>query len=353
MDRDATAKRLALTVGVVVVAGIVAAAVLIATRGASPALEFRSGSVVVAGDTSDYLAFVPRNVPAHAPLVVVLHGCQESATQVAAASGYDAVAQQQRLIVLYPDGDAADRGLSECWKGIWKAQDEGRGRGDAAAIVAMVDAARRRWAIDPDRVYAIGISAGAFEAAILGAAYPDRFAAIGIHSGAPYGGGQLACAVATDHPLNRGALKRLALAAMGPHARVMPVFVIHGDQDPTVPYQCGREALAQWLDADDALLARVHAPSLTATPITRARVPGGHAYSVAAYLDRGGCPVAELWTVMGMGHAWSGGSRDAAVTRYSDPQGPSAADAAATFFAGWSQRGSLRHTCPAGASGGP
>ena len=342
-------------VTVAVVIAVVAVTALGSTDADAPALTNHTGTLLVAGDAYRYLAYVPDGLPVGvpAPLVVVLHGCQESAAQVASASDYDAVAHQRHMIVLYPEGDAADRAFSQCWKGIWQPQAEGAGRGDAAAIVAMVDAARRRWPIDPTRVYAIGISAGAFEAAILGAVYPDRFAAIGLHSGAPYGGGQLACVTTTAHPLSAVALARLALATMGAHARVMPVFVIHGDQDPTVPYACGRAALMQWLEADDALLARAHAPALTAQMVAHGRVASGHAYTVAAYVDRNRCPVAELWTVAGMGHAWSGGSHDAAVARYSDPQGPSAASASAAFFAGWSLRGSQRDTCPASTAGAP
>jgi poly(3-hydroxybutyrate) depolymerase len=102
-------------------------------------------------------------------LVVVLHGCNETADQIATASGYDALAA--------------------------------------------------RWNVDRARVYAIGISVGAFESAILGADYPDLFAAIGINSGAAYIGG---CLAPGERPTDTGALARAALAAMGALLRLTP-----------------------------------------------------------------------------------------------------------------------------------
>jgi poly(3-hydroxybutyrate) depolymerase len=57
----------------------------------------------------------------------------------------------------------------------------------------MTKAVIADWRIDPSRVYAIGISAGGFETAMLGAAYPDTYAAIGIHSGAGYLAGEHGC----------------------------------------------------------------------------------------------------------------------------------------------------------------
>lgn len=262
--------------------------------------------------------------------MVVLHGCAETADQIAAASGYDAVAERDRFIVLYPEVDASDAGFSGCWKGIWEPGAEGRGRGDAGAIAGMTQAVAARWRVDLRRVYAIGISAGAFETSILGADYPDVFAAIGIHSGAAYLGCRAPGQLAT--PTND--LARAALTAMDGQARVMPVIVFHGDADNTVPYACGRQALAQWLRTDELILARQHRPRPpgAAPAVRHATVPGGHAYAVSTYSDARGCALAQLWTVHGMGHYWSGGSADPSSARYSDPRGPSAAAASWAFF---------------------
>jgi poly(hydroxyalkanoate) depolymerase family esterase len=302
----------------------------------------------VGRDLYSYEVYVPPGHRARSavPMVVVLHGCTTTADQQAAASEYDPIAERLGFVVLYPDVDPADEANGRCWKGIWDPGGEGRGRGDAGAIAAMTRAVAARWHIDRARIYAIGISAGAYESAILGASYPDLYAAIGVHSGAAYGGGQPVCLAPNERPADTDALARAAVAAMGTRARMMPVIVLHGDEDDRIPYQCGQQAFSQWLRTDDLILERQRRGGLRPTPggIRRSVVPGGHAYTVLSYEDRSGCVAAQLWTVKGMGHFWSGGSPDSSLARYSDPRGPSAAAASWTFFSRWRLSGPIR-TC--------
>jgi poly(hydroxyalkanoate) depolymerase family esterase len=291
----------------------------------------------VGGDVYDYGVYVPpsRRAGSAVPLVVVLHGCATTADQQAPASKYNAIAEQHRFVVLYPDVDPVDQANGGCWKGIWNPGAEGRGRGDAGAIAEMTSAVIRRWHIDRARVYVVGISAGAFETAILGADYPDLYAAIGIHSGAAYLGGQQGCLAGSQ--LSTDMLARAALAAMGARARVMPVIVVHGDRDATIPYRCGQQALTQWLRTDSLILEHQRRAALPRGPtgVSHANVTGGHPYTVLSYADRSGCVIAQFWSIHGMGHYWSGGSADPSSARYSDPRGPSAAAASWAFFSRW------------------
>jgi poly(hydroxyalkanoate) depolymerase family esterase len=213
---------------------------------------YQHGYVSERGDVYRYAVYVPstRRAGLSAPLVVVLHGCNMTADQMAAASDFNAIAERHRFIVLYPDVDASDAGYGRCWKGIWEPAAEGRDRGDAGAIAEMTTAVIARWHVDRSRVYAIGISAGGFETPILAVDYPDLYAAIGIHSGVAYGGGEAGCLVPSD----TNTLAHAAFAAMGAHVRVMPVIVFHGDQDDTIPYRCGQQTVAQWLDTDNLIL---------------------------------------------------------------------------------------------------
>ncbi len=299
------------------------------------------------GDAYGYALYVPSGVRvgSAAALVVVLHGCGMTADEMAAASRYDALARSERFIVLYPDVDSFDANdQGRCWKGIWTPRTEGRGAGDAGAIADMTREVMRRWQVDGNRVYAIGISAGAFEASILGTFYPDLYAAIGIHSGAAYMGGAPQCLPVSDDTADTATLAHTALTAMDTRARAVPVIVIHGDADQAIPYQCGRQAVAQWLLVDNLLLAREQRPGApdSGGTVRNAVVPGGRAYSVLSYAPASGCPVAQLWTVHGMGHFWSGGSSDPASARFSDPRGPSATAASWAFFSRWGLSGPLR-----------
>ena len=314
---------------------------------------YQRGNVNEHSDVYPYAVYVPSSLRADsaAPLVVVLHGCAMTADQMAAASQYDALAERDRFIVMYPDVDALDADTyGRCWRGIWAPDLEGRGAGDAGAIADMTRAVIRGWHADPSRVYAIGISAGGFETAIIAAYYPDLYAAIGIHSGAPYMGAEPGCLPAGANTADTAKLAGDALDAMGPRARVMPVVVIHGDADPAVPYQCGQQAIAQWLGVDNLVLQRERHPGVPGSPTgsRRAVVPGGHGYTVLSYADGSGCLVAQLWTIHGMGHYWSGGSADPASARYSDPRGPSAAAASLGVFLPLGAFRAAAPVCPRG-----
>jgi poly(hydroxyalkanoate) depolymerase family esterase len=318
-----------------------AAVVGFTLAGGSAANGSRLDRLRFRGDTYRYVMYVPSGRRSHSglPLVVVLHGCTMTADEQAAATAYDHIAAARGFAVLYPDVDAVDRANGGCWKGIWDPGAEGRGRGDAGAIAAMTKAVMAVGRIDPSRVYAIGISAGGFETAMLGAAYPDVYAAIGIHSGAGYLAGEHGCPVHVSASTT-AASARAALVAMGSRAAVMPVIVFHGDRDGTVPYRCGQQALAQWLATDDLVLQDQHrGPRLsTPTETSHPSVANKHAYTVLSYGETG-CPVAQLWSVHGMGHYWSGGSADPASARYSDPLGPNASAAAWAFFSRWRRYG--------------
>ena len=119
-----------------------------------------------------------------APLLVVLHACNQTAEWVQGSSGYDEEAQRQRFVVLYADFDPLQRPLP-CWRTRTNIR---RASPDPAAIAAMVQDAvtRRSPPIDPARVYVSGMSSGAMMATVLGATYPDRFAAIAISAGCAY-----------------------------------------------------------------------------------------------------------------------------------------------------------------------
>lgn len=310
-----------------------------ASKQSVPSGHYERGSLSADGEVYHYKVYIPRNWrPGSAlPLIVVLHGCSETANAVAAAADYGPVADRHRFMVLYPGVDAIDEAQYDCWRAIWDPSSEGRGRGDAGAIAAMTRRVIGAWRIDRRRVYAIGISAGAFETAVLGAAYPDLYAAIGIHSGAAYMGGQPGCLTEGESPASLNTVARTALTAMGARHHLMPVIVFHGYRDGRVPYACGREAVEQWLRTDDLILEHEGRAPLPAAPtsVSSAIVRGGHGYTVDSYADPAGCTVVQFWTIRGMGHFWSGGSASRSSARYSDPRGPSAAAASWAFFSRW------------------
>lgn len=101
-----------------------------------------------------------------------------------------------------------------------------------ARIFQALDEVRRECRVDPDRVYADGMSMGAGGAWNLGEHYPDRWAAIAPRCGAPH--------------LRRKKDGSL-LVMLGENFRNLPVYHAAGAKDALVPVdyaRAGRDALA-------------------------------------------------------------------------------------------------------------
>jgi poly(hydroxyalkanoate) depolymerase family esterase len=272
---------------------------------------------------------------AGAPLVVMLHGCTQTAASFAAATAMTEVADRHGFIVLFPEQSRA-RNQQGCWNWFLPAHQT-RDAGEPAAIAAAtreVVSGSAGVAVDPRRVFVAGLSAGGAMAAIVAATHPDLFAAVAIHSG-------LAYAAASSMPEAFGAMSRggpnpeaqgeAAFAAMGEFARPVPAMVLHGTGDHTVSPVNAEHAARQWLATNRR--AGADAASLDfARPSTTTADPGreGRAYTRRRWNDAGGHPLQELRMIEGLGHAWSGGAPGGS---YADPRGPRGADAIWEFFA--------------------
>lgn len=286
--------------------------------------------------TRSYAVYTPPGLVAGraVPLVVVLHGCRQSARDAALGTGIKAFADRAGFVVLLPEQGRSNNPRL-CWN-WFRPRHQVRGSGEPADIARITQRlldASGGVALDPDRVHVMGISAGGAMAGILAATYPDLYASVGIHSAPPYRAARtpvsalLAMKRGGPDPERTG---RLAHAAMGPRVRVVPVIVIQGGADRTVRAGNGEAVVRQWLTA--SRLADGPAPGFDFTrPDARDeyRAPGGLTYSVRTWNDDAGRPVVSYWFVPELGHAWSGGAVEGSFT---DPRGPSATAAMCDFF---------------------
>jgi poly(hydroxyalkanoate) depolymerase family esterase len=292
---------------------------------AQPRESFIGGSYSNSAGSRTYRLCVPSGYAGQAvPLVVVLHGCTQTAADCATGTRLNALAEEETFLVAYPE-QAAAANRSRCWN-WFKRSNQQRDRGEPSLIAGITQQVMTAYSVDPRRVYVAGMSAGGAMAAIMGAMYPDLYAAVGIHSGLAHG-------AARDLESALTAMRQGGPDPAGPGdlnaVGSLPTIVFHGDCDRTVHPRNGEQVLAQALPrpAGDAQGSANAAESLVSA--SRGQVPGGHAYTRSVYRDAGGHVVGERWVVHGAGHAWSGGSPAGSFT---DPRGPDASKEMLRFF---------------------
>jgi polyhydroxybutyrate depolymerase len=197
------------------------AALLLATSCSAPssavpqafAVGSSSHALSSGGLDRSYLLYVPDGLPSPAPLVVMLHGGFGSAQQAQRAYGWNDMAERAKFVVAYPDGE----GRAWNTNGGCCGRPGRDGVDDVGFINAVVNDVAANIAIDPNRVYATGISNGGMMSYAL-ACNTATFAAIG-----PDSATQLdACA--TPHPTSvmhiHGTADRLIRYDGGPGAGV-------------------------------------------------------------------------------------------------------------------------------------
>jgi poly(hydroxyalkanoate) depolymerase family esterase len=250
--------------------------------------------------------------------VVALHGCTQTASDFAAGTRLDSVAESAGAYVLYPEQSVSNN-ANRCWN-WFEPEHQRRDAGEPAAILALVRDALERHPIDPRAVFVVGLSSGGAMAAILAEQAPDVFAAVGIMAGVPLRAGH---DLQSAHAAMRGDIQAALLLPLLP-------------RDPGRASRFGRMRASVWTGALDRTVDPANATVLARQFLDLFDVPDVEAEherrpdcDVVRWRDAAGHVRVETWTVRQMGHAWSGGSFRGS---YTYPRGPQASDVMLGFF---------------------
>lgn len=225
------------------------------------------------GKIRNALLYVAAGVPdlEPVPLVLVLHGLYNDAQTADAASGFDEIADSEKVAVVYPYG------LNGSWNaGTCCGASSAKGVDDVGFLAHLVQLVSAVRPIDSSRVYIAGFSNGGMMAVKAGCARPDVFAA--------------AASVA-------GTLQ----ASCAGDGRFSALF-LNGTSDRTVPF-------------DGMRYSRFLGTQLTPVPRAAAVVASrdGCRLRTASRLGQvtrtrfSGCDAGtavEMYAVAGMGHTW-------------------------------------------------
>lgn len=237
--------------------------------------------------------FVPPGLPSGAPLVVVLHGCTESASSYSTQTEWGNLGQRFGFATVFAQQQTANNSLS-CFN-WFQTGDISRDQGEALSIKQMVDNMKSTVGSDPARIFVTGMSAGGLMTTVMMATYPDVFAGGAVMSGGPY-----RCATTlTDAntcqmgnvshtPPQWGDLVRNAVPSFhGPYPRLIS---FHGSMDTTVAPADQQQQVDQWSN----VLGIDETADVTETFRTATH---------KVYRDASGRSMIETYLVSGMGHA--------------------------------------------------
>jgi poly(hydroxyalkanoate) depolymerase family esterase len=238
-------------------------------------------------------AFVPEHLQRAPALVVVLHGCGQTASGYDFGTGWSTLAKRYGFALLMPEQQASNN-ANTCFN-WFNPEDTRRGRGEACSIRQMIARMVNDHKIDSQRIFVTGLSAGGAMTSVMLATYPDVFAAGAVIAGLPFG-------VASNV---REALNGMMQSSSRPASELgdlvrkatrnlykgswPKVSVWHGSADRTVNPANANEIVKQWLD--------VH--QLPITPMSAGEVDG---YPREVWWNADGETVVESYTITDMAH---------------------------------------------------
>ncbi len=221
------------------------------------------------------------------PLVIVLHGSRSNGQAMANYSGFSAVADREGFVVAYPDA-VVNPGN---WNALFGKVEGGQGVAvdidDVGFIRALIAHVETTFHTDPHRVFACGMSAGAYMAYRLAVELPDRLAAVGVVNGS------LGIASVDGKPV----LEEIPKPAG-------PISLMHicGRQDGIVKFVGGQAAKNKFKSVPDCVQFFVQSNGCDKHP--RETIDAEHRVTRTLYTGgRDGAEV-ELIIVEKCGHEW-------------------------------------------------
>src|SRR5262249_1660474 len=129
--------------------------------------------------------YVPPMMRPARSLVVVLHGCGQTAASYDLGTGWSVLAEHFGFALLMPEQQVSNNPHT-CFN-WFKPEDSRRGQGEACSIRQMIGRMAGELRIGKHPIFITGLSAGGAMTSVMLATYPDVFAAGAIIAGLPYG----------------------------------------------------------------------------------------------------------------------------------------------------------------------
>jgi len=262
-----------------------------------------------------YVVHLPRGKKGRRlrPLVVVLHGCRQDNHDIEAISGFNQLADRHGFVVAYPFVTSY-RGLRNrnCW-GWWFDREIHAGAGEVEDLWQIIGDIKRHYPVDERRIHVTGLSSGGGMAVAMMVAHAGKIASGAVVAGVPYA----ERAESVRHAFNRKprhrpvtAIATAMRAEMGEAARLVPIHIVHSEDDKTVDIKSARLIRDSW--------GHCFGIDTRHSSGEENGSDGGTAWQHSRYSDDSGTAVIETLFLQGPGHGWYGGNPG----EFSYPDGP-------------------------------
>ncbi|MBI4854889.1 MAG: dienelactone hydrolase family protein [Acidobacteria bacterium] len=185
------------------------------------AANIQASTIKVGNLERSYLFYIPKNLPANAPLILVFHASMQDgqAMRVSTVYEFERLADKENFVVVYPNG--YKNNWNDCRKtASYPAKT--MNIDDKAFVSSLIEKFSSEYKIDTKRVFATGYSNGGHLAFRLAMEMPDKIAAVA------------AIAASLPTPSNNDCEEL---------NQPIPVMIINGTKDPINPYNGGEVTL--------------------------------------------------------------------------------------------------------------
>lgn len=239
--------------------------------------------------------YKPTNSDKKVPLVVVLHGCAQTAAEIAEQSGWNTLTDSNNFMVLYPQ-QKVENNLNKCFNWYEKS-DISKNDGESDTIREMIQYAIQNYDINPSKIFVTGISAGGAMTNVLLANYPDLFDSGAILSGIPF---KAANDLTTAYLAMQGKVEKsneewvasISNNNLNYKEKYPKVVIFHGSDDPFVNIKNAEIIEIQWKG--------IH--KIKTEPTIISEFNGNSDITKTTYF-KNNCPTIVKYEINNLGHA--------------------------------------------------
>lgn len=236
--------------------------------------------------------YLPAAMPAKAPLVVALHGCNQDVEAYEAVAQWTVLAEKYKFYLVYPEQNTANN-IAVCFNWFSPAHNE-REKGEVKSIRQMIARMQSDFGIDEKQIFITGISAGGAMTLAMLASYPELFASGAVMEAVPYKAADFApdpfkaMQPGVEQPAEVWG-KAVAKAYPGYKGSYPALQIFHGTKDYVCVFKNLTEIMKQW-----TAVHQIEAKSTLEKNIQ------GHTHKI--YQNQAGKRVVETFAVEGLGH---------------------------------------------------